>query len=138
MEKRKLGNPFQFPFSPLWISNWSTKNWSWTYTILPTAAVCWGCSSWTGARSAQPSPWIFPGPMGDPVCQGRHLRRFVRAAVTAPNAPNTILREYTIFPLFKAVCEHDQYMIGNGVRQNARARWRNRRGQQWTRGIYWV
>ena len=26
--------------------------------------------------------------MGDPVCQGKHLRWFVRAEDTAPNAPN--------------------------------------------------
>ena len=55
----------------------------------PTAAVRWGCSSWTGTRSAQPLPWFSPGPMGDPVCQGRHLRWFVRVEVTAPNAPKS-------------------------------------------------
>jgi hypothetical protein len=29
--------------------------------------------------------------MRDPVCQGKHLRWFVRAAVTAPNAPNPLI-----------------------------------------------
>jgi hypothetical protein len=26
--------------------------------------------------------------LGDPVCQGSHLRWFVRVALTTPNAPN--------------------------------------------------
>ena len=39
------------------------------------------------AGSVQPLPWFSLGPMEDPVCQGRHLRWFVRAEVTAPNAP---------------------------------------------------
>ena len=47
-------------------------------------AVRWGRSSWTGAQSPQPLPCFYPGPMGDPVCQGRHLCWFVWAAVTAP------------------------------------------------------
>ena len=33
----------------------------------PTTVVCWGCSSWTGAQSAQPPPWLIPGPLEDPI-----------------------------------------------------------------------
>jgi hypothetical protein len=40
------------------------------------------------AKSAQPLPLFFPGPLGDPVCQGRHLRWLARADLTTPNAPN--------------------------------------------------
>ena len=36
--------------------------------------------------SAQPLPWFFPGPMGDPVCQGRHLRWFVRVKINSDKA----------------------------------------------------
>jgi hypothetical protein len=32
--------------------------------------------------------------MGDPVCQGRHLRWFVRVTLTAPNAPNECIRTH--------------------------------------------
>ena len=59
-----------------------------TLLEIPQLPPCVGVAPLGRARSAQPLPWFFPGPMGDPVCQGRHLRWFVRGALTAPNAPN--------------------------------------------------
>ena len=38
--------------------------------------------------SAQPLPWLCPGPMGDLACRGSCLCWLVRGKLTAPNAPN--------------------------------------------------
>jgi hypothetical protein len=57
-----------------------------TLLEIPRLLTCVGVAPLGRPWSAQPLPWLFPGPMGDAVCQGRLLRWFVRVTVTAPNA----------------------------------------------------
>jgi hypothetical protein len=47
-------------------------------------AARWGLPLMKGLGVLNHPPWFFPGPLGDPVCLGRHLRWFVRAALTTP------------------------------------------------------
>jgi hypothetical protein len=42
-------------------------------------------TNWTGPWSSQPLPWLYPVPMGDPVCQGSCLRCRVRAGWSHSN-----------------------------------------------------
>jgi hypothetical protein len=79
------------------------------------------------APNAQPLPWFYPGPMGDPVCQGSCLWWLVRDALTPPNAPNAAVtapnapKEPLRISFFTRVFNHSQKATKGDVPRQGQA-----------------